>query len=141
MPNPSSHSEFDWARKLSAQVTLKPADVAAAARVREITVNSLPTLLPTADAAKSVAEALVECGFTVGPLIANSLSIEGSAETFAKTFKVQLRASEKAGQGIKICDQNGQPLNPADELPFQTLPGHIAEHIQAVTLNSAIVFD
>jgi hypothetical protein len=141
VPDPSSHSELDPSRKISAQVVLKPADEAAAARVREITVETLPALLPAAHAGKVVAAALVEWGFTVGPLVANSLSIEGSAETFGKTFKVQLRRSEKAGEGVEVCDPNGQPLKPTNELPFEALPRHVADQIKAVTFSPAVIFD
>lgn len=111
---------------LSAQVVLRPRG---GDRGSPITVETLADHAPDPRAAETVATHFRDAGFEVGELVAISFAITAPRTRFETVFGVHVDVEQDAGGQVV----DARPDGAGWELPLSQLPGHVTEHLRAVT--------
>lgn len=84
---------------------------------------------------------LAELGFKVGPMVANSMPIVGTVQTFDQVFDVKVASKLGAGVGnFWIVAKSGTPLSPPNELPLNALPAPLAALVETITFSKPLAF-
>lgn len=93
-----------------------------------LTARTLPEYAPDPADVAVVAEILQAAGFTVGPLVGISMSIEGSPRLFDEFFGTQIMRTDDGGWAAR-----GGNGSSGLELPTAQLPRQLRGRIAAVT--------
>jgi hypothetical protein len=112
---------------VSAQVVLRAADGKAPDPRTPITAANIAEYAPSTASARVTRASFERAGFSVGPLVGNSMAISAPAETFERAFKITV-VQRSGGDAVAQAD-GGESY----ELPLAGLPPDVARHIAAVT--------
>ena len=116
---------------VSAQVVLKSASGKSIDGETAITSENIADYSPSSDSLTAATAAFSEAGFVVGNLVGNSFSITASKSTFEKFFKAKLKAEDRGD--VKVFAARG--ATEGYELPLDSLPQKLAQHVSAVTFS------
>ena len=113
---------------VSAQVLLQPASGAAIDGETVITSENIQDFAPSPGAVAAAQEEFVALGFEVGEMVGVSFSITAPVETFEEVFGTSLSVDEQ--MGVQFVDEDSSQ---APELPMDSLPGSLSDHVLVVT--------
>jgi hypothetical protein len=107
--------------RIAAQIVLEvPAKDA-----RDMVAANVHTLRPSPEVVRDVTEHFARLGFTAGPCVGNSFSIEGPQSLFERVFKVTLSSQPDGGVKARTAD-----AQQSFELPRAVLPSHLRSGIR-----------
>lgn len=96
--------------------------------------QSAQVVVAAAASSQRVLDAFTALGFTVGPFVGNSFSIEAGADDFHAVFGVRLAARSDGGVTV-----DGRPPAAAG-LPLQQLPASLQPLVSAVVVSEPPAF-
>ena len=123
-------------RKIAAQVVI----ASPGGDAHMFTARNIQGLLPDAELARRVVNAFSALGFTPGPVVGNSFSIEAEPHVFRQVFGV----SPQLGSDGRVRDQAAQSARaqaaPLSGLPVDMLPPTLRALVQAVVFSEPPAF-
>jgi hypothetical protein len=117
---------------LSAQITVRPASGRSFDTGTAITSANISEYLPSPAAMSAAREAFAQAGLEVSNPAGMSFSITAPAHIFEKLFNVTLRPGDRGG--LTVVSGDGRNL--AQNLPVESLPKALQQHVVAATFST-----
>ena len=122
--------------KIAAQVVL----ATPAADGRVVTAQNIHGVLPSREDAERAVSAFSALGFTIGPVVGNSFSIEADAQVFRQVFGVSLTVERDGTVHAKGTKRSQDSPKPLSSLPVEKLPSTLRTLVQAVVFSEPPAF-